>query len=375
MLLNGSGLARMTFLVLLSCAVLCCASCGFIADKDLIKIAKIQDKYITRGDLAKVIRDTPDDERPIIRNKGDLLRVLNDYIDELIKTPLSQDIEQKLEAEGKTLVDRKAAMQKYFSEHSEDNYAEMYAAENGEAIGMNSIQLNAIKQQIDLAIDRVLEKMRGDAAVMLRAVEELKKGSLTITDEEFQREYALRKDELKKFEWMKFRALRFRTDMENAEGEAATVRKRLDAGESFDKLVEEYEARNKDFVLTSEIENNPGLARFQQFWSNASGAQKGDVMGPVFLPEYQIMSNPDSQGKASVVNMPAAYLVLQVQDVLPETTLSLDESKGRIAPSIVVSKMMAQLRQEAGVEIYEKNLPDPGVFSGRSNDDPFGVKN
>ena len=364
---------RKAWVGFLLAAIVSAAGCGFIADKDLIKIAKFKDRYITRGELAKVIRDTPDDERPIIRNKGDLLRVLNDYIDDLIKTPIAEEMQKQLEAQGKTLAPREAAMQRYFKEHAEDNYAAMYSTENAEAAGMSQIQLDAAKAQIDLGIDRVLEKMRGEAAVAVRAMEAVKKGTLTITDEEYQQEYALRKDDLKKLEWMRFWSIRFPADMPNSETAAANVRKRLDAGESFEKLVEEYAARNPNFVLSSEIENNPGLAKFQQFWLNASGAKKGDIIGPVFLPEYQIMSNPNAQGKAAVRDMPAAYLVLQVLDQRPETTFTIEEAKPKLAPFIFISKMTAQLRQEEGVEIYEDKLPDPAMFSNRTGE-PFGAR-
>jgi len=371
-----NSLSRLNPIVLMCCLLamlLVAPGCGFIADKDLIKIAKFKDRYITRGELAKVIRDMPDDERPSIRNKGDLLRVLNDHIDELIRTPLGEEMEQQLEGQGKKLVAREAAMRRYFQEHAEDNYAAMYTAENAEAIGMSQVQLDAAKQQIDVAIDRLLDKMRGEAAVALRAVEAVKKGTLTIADEECRQEYSLRKDELKKLEWMRFWAIRFPADMPNSEVEAANVRKRLDAGESFDKLMEEYSAKNPNLVLSSEIENNPGLSKFQQFWLNASGSSKGDIIGPVFLPEYQVMSSPDARGQAAVKDMPAAYLVLQVLDVRPETTLTLEEAKPKLAPFILISKMMSQLRQENGVEIYEDSLPDPAMFSDRIGE-PFGAR-
>lgn len=346
------------------------SGCGFITDKALIKIAKVKDHYITRGELAKVIHDMPDDERPPnIRSKGDLLRALNDYIDELIRTPIAESMAEQLDK----MVPREAAMQRYFKEHPDDNYASIYATEDAESAGMSKEALKVVKAQIDEGIDRMLVKMRGEAAVAIKAMEAIKKGTLTISDEEYQQEYGFRKNDLKKLEWMRFRAIRFRAETPNSEAEAAAVRKRLDAGEPFDKLFEEYAAKDKDFVLTSEIENNPGLAKFQQFWLNASGSKKGDIIGPVFLPEYQIMSTPDAQGKATVQNMPTAYLVIEVLDQRPETTLTLEEAKPRLAPFVLLAKMMTQLRQESGVEIYEDKLPDPSIFADRTNE-PFGER-
>jgi hypothetical protein len=44
-----------------------------------------------------------------------------------------------------------------------------------------------------------------------------------------------------------------------------------------------------------------------------------------------------------------------------------------LAPFILISKMMSQLRQENGVEIYEDSLPDPAMFSDRIGE-PFGAR-
>jgi hypothetical protein len=341
------------------------AACGFIADKDRIKIAKVRDTYITRGDLFKVIREMPDDERPIIRNKGDLLRVLNAYIDDQIRGPLVQEVEQQFAGQGKPLVSREAAKQRYFSEHAEDDYASMYAVDNAAAVGMSQAQLEIMKQQIDLGIDRTLEKMKSETAVALRAVQAFKEGKLKITDAEYEQEYKLRKEGLKKLEWMEFAAFRFPVDMPNSEAEAAAVRRRLDAGESFDALQAECKAKDPSFVLRSEIENNPGLAKFSGFWMNASGSQKGDILGPIYLPEYQMMGSPDAQGRAAVKNMPAAYLVLKVLDHRPETPMTLDEAKLNLMPFILIGKMMTQLREDNGVVIYEKQLPDPAMFTDK----------
>lgn len=339
--------------------------CGFIADKDRIKVAKIGDRYITRGDLAKLIWEMPDDERPNIRNKGDLLRVLDGYINAQLQARVVEEVERELAAQGKELVSRDMAKQLYFQQHAEDRYGQIYRCPNAEAIGMSDLQLEMLKEEIDLGIDRVYDKLRGDAAITYLAFKAYAKGELPIAEEEFQQEYNLRKDKLKRLEWMRFRAIRFPERMPGSAAEAAHVRKRLDAGESFDVLAEEYGEKNPEFVLTSEIENNPGLIKFTGFWSAASGCKKGDIIGPVYLPEYQIMAEGGA-GPATVKNMPAAYLVLEVLEHTPEATLSLEEAQGEmprvlIAP-ILVAKTMQQLRQDNGVEIYEDKLPDPALL-------------
>ncbi len=362
-MMHTRWLVRFSMAPLLAAVVLT-AGCGYLGDRNLIKIAKIKDRYITRGDLAKVIYDSQDEDPVIINNKGDELRVLNAYIDEQIKTPLAEEVEQELESQQKTLVSRDIAKQQYFKEHAEDEFESIYNAKNPELLGMTQAELDTRKQQIDLGIDRVLEKLKGDAAVAYRAVQAFKDGSLKITDEEYQREFNLRKEELNRLEWMRFRAFRFPADVPNSETEAANVRKRLDAGEMFETVFDEYAKKNPAWVIESEIENNPNLARFEGFWLNASGAKEGDIIGPVYLPEYQMMAE-DAQGRRDVRNMPAAYLVLKVLEHRDPTPLTLDEAKPSLAPSILISKMMQKLRDDNGVEVYEKNLPDPAMFSDR----------
>lgn len=345
------------------------AACGFIADKDRIRIAKMDDRYITRGDLFRIIREMSDAERPIIRNRGDLLRVLNDYINEQIKRPLADEVQQEV---GKDLVSREAAAQRYFvkrqkeheqSEGEKVDFQAIYNLQDPKVLDISQAELDGQKQEMDVGIDRELEKMRSEAAVMYRALKALKDGSMTITQEELEQEYRLRKDELKKLEWMKFRALRFPADMPNSEIEAANVRKRLNNGELFDSLIDEYKARIPGCFVESEIENNPTLERFRGFWLNASGAQRGDYIGPVFLPQYQVMV--EAQGQARAITMPDAYLVLEVLDHRPEQTLSIEEAKPALEPDIAVAKMMRLLREQHGVVIYEDKLPDPSMFEGQ----------
>ena len=112
-----------------------------------------------------VVGEMPDDERPSIRNRGDLLRVLNTYVDDQLRQPLAAQVESELQSQGKELVPREAAKQRYLQQYQEEDYATIYEAKDGKALGMSDIQLEAMKQEMDLGIDRVLEKMRGEAAV------------------------------------------------------------------------------------------------------------------------------------------------------------------------------------------------------------------
>lgn len=353
---------RYTVLLAGVVSLLITAGCGMIADKDRIRIAKINDEYITRGDLYRVLREMPDDERPAIRNKGDMVRTLNTYIDDRIKAPLVDEVQAQL-GPDKEIVPRAAAAQKFFAEHRDSNYEAMYKIQNPAAVDMTQAELDLTKQDIDQRIDQVWDKMKADAAVMYTAANAFKNKEMVIEEQEYEQEYRFRKDTLRKLEWMKFRAIRFPAGEPDSEHKAAEIRRRIQAGEPFEKVYSEMVSQHPGNVIESEIENNPNLARFRGFWMSASGAEKGTVIGPIYMPEYQVMV--EVQGRRAARNMPAAYLVCEVLDRRDERTLTLDEAKPKLIPSILVSKMMQRLREQNNVEVYEDKFPDPSLFVDR----------
>lgn len=338
--------------------------CGFIADKDLIKVAKIDGRSITRGEISKYLRDLSDEERPYIRNKGDLIKVLNDYVDKQIKIPLGKELSTQFASQGKTLVPREQALARFFQENKDNDFAKMYFTKNPKELGMSDDDLQHFRSMIDARVDVLLERMNGDAAVMYYGAEAYKNKEMAITDEEFQQEYMLQKDSLKKFEAIGFRAIRFPADTPNStpEADAAAVRKRIDAGEDFENIFIEYANRNPIYVVESNIENNPALDKFRGFWLSATGAEPGTIIGPIFLPDYQLAKR-DEQGKTSSEEMPAAYIIMKVITHEPEAQMTIEEAKMQLAPSIIVTKEMKKLREDHGVEIYENKLPDPSLFS------------
>ncbi len=358
-------------------AVVMFTACGMITDKDRIKIAKLQDvdpvtgqtydRYITRGELAKIIREMPDDERPIINNKGDLLRVLKGYIDEQIKMPLAQSVAAEVEAMGKQLVSRQQAQQAYFAKHAEDNLEAIYNLQDPKSVGMTQEEFEGQKEIIELGIDQEYNKLQAQQALTYQAAKDFKEGALVLADEDYEREFSVRKSELKTLEWVKFRAIRFPVTMPNATALAADTRSRINNGESFYDVYNEFKAKTVDFVMESEIQNNPNLAKFEGFWRNAAGCKAGDILGPVYLPEHQVLGEPDAQGMARYVEKPAAYLVLEVLHHQDEAPMTLEEAKPTITPSILVAKEMDKLRKDRGVEIFEDKLPDPNMFSRQMN--------
>lgn len=362
--------------LLVAAGVLCLAGCGGLADKDRIRIARMDDEYITRGDLNELISEMPDKERPNIRNKGDLRRVLNDYIDRKLKIPLGQ----RLAEEGKIEVPRERAREQFFRQSGDDEEQlrsiwNMKAPESGqmtplmEVYNLTPERIEAMKTIIEQETDRIQQEMLGNEAVAYLAVQALREGKMELPGDVLEEEYRLRSEEFKKLEWMRFVGIRFPAAEEGALEKAAALRERLDAGADFETIVQEYVDKAPGRVIQSEIENNPELTRFRGFWSTAAGAEKGDLIGPVYLPEYQQMVQ-DQQGRTAAMNQPAAYVVLKVLEHTPERQLTLEEAKPLLAPPLLVAEQMKRLRKQHNVEIYEDKLPDPAQFRSQFSD-PF----
>jgi hypothetical protein len=342
-----------------------CSGCGGIIEKDRIKIAKLDDKYITRGDISDLIYNMDDTDRPKIRNRNDLKRVLEQYIDDKIKRPLGK----KMAEEGTVNVPREMARERFFQESGDDqeqlraNWA-MQMPESGESTelmklyGLDATTLARMKDIIELGTDNVLEKIQGDQAVMYLAMQDFRAGTLKVDEKSLEVEYGFQKESFKKLEWLRFAAIRVPSVEEGALTHAARVHERIELGETFDEIFAEYVRIYPKYVIESEIENNPSLARFRGFWVTASGAQPGDIIGPVYLPDYQQVA-VDNQGQQRTVQMPDAYLVLKVLESRPETTMTLEEAMPQLLPPLLFDAEMLKLREEHGVEVYEDKLPDP----------------
>ena len=338
--------------------------CGLIADTGRIVVATLDGKKITRGDLEKLIYNMPNDKRDIIRSRKDYLRVLNRYIDSEIKIPLGA----QLADEGKIKVDRNAAREQFFKESGdkEEEYRLMWSTpvpkpgeetELMKAYNLQAVDIQAMKNIIEQETDRIVEREQGDEAVRYLAVKALKAGELTLDPEDLKMEYELGKKSMKTFESISFLGLQFPASAPRSSTEASGVRARLDNGEEFDRIMAEYIQRDSRFGIDSEIENNPALKRFQLFWEQVSGAGKGDILGPVYMPEYA-RARRDAGGKITQQIMPASYLVFKVTEHHPSRTLTFEEAKPAIMGPIAFAEMMEKLRDEHGVKIFENKLPD-----------------
>lgn len=335
------------FYLAVSCSL---AGCGLIADKDQIVVARIDDREITRADVKAALRAMPDDERPIITNRGDLERFLRDHIDRQIRDSLRLD----LAAEGKIDVPMEAAAQRYFAEHPDQ--AMIPQMTDPAPLGISEAELQSLKKDVEYEIGLVHDAMMRERAVQYFATQAIQEGLITISDEELQREYEFQKDNLLSFEYIDFIALRFPAAMQGSISVASNIRRQIDAGASFDAIVDEVAARNPELVFASRFENNPNSPSFQTFWSTASGVEDGDILGPVFIPAYSLIN---SEGET--VQMPDAYLVLKVEKHEPAKPLSFEAAKPSLMGFIAIRKAAELLREQHGVEFYYEDLWDPGM--------------
>ncbi|MCA1900703.1 MAG: hypothetical protein LDL53_00565 [Candidatus Hydrogenedens sp.] len=362
-------------LIIVGLFLLFTTSCGRIGDPETIKIARIDNTYITRGDLYRILREMDDRERPKITSRGDFLRVLNQYIDQQIKIPLGK----KLAEEGKIALNREIAREQFFKQagDDEDQFRSIWniPIPEGNTVtplmqvyNLTPATLRTMKEYIEQETDKIYERLLGEQAVAYLVSEDLKAGKLNVTAEELEREYNLRKNSFHVYETIKFRGIFVPTTLSNSARICAEYRKQIDSGKDFDKLVEEIIQQKESAVIVpemkdikiieSDIENNPESTRFRGFWTVAENAEPGTILGPVYMPEFQRMAR-DSTGAVKAQIMPDAYVVLKVLEHNPERIPTIEEVKHLLAPNILMAKKMEELRKLHNVEIYEKNIPDP----------------
>lgn len=347
-------------LLIVSVLSVATSGCGFIADKDRIVVATLNGEPIRRGDLAEVIRKMPDEERPLIQNKADLLRTLNKYIDDQIKAQLSKE----LKAEGKIQVDRNLARQRYFEKNPD--YRSVSQIRNPAALQMTPEGIKAVKAEIEFGIDDEEEILLREEALRYKIQEAVQARAVSITEDEIKREYNMLKTELVKFESVEIIAIQFFLGPGAIE-EAAKARHRLDRGEPFDDVLAAYMEENPAMGMRSALENNPASAKYRSFWNEVTGCEVGQQFGPVFMPEREQYGEADD-GTTQMQRIPPVHLVLEVIDHSPARTMTVEEARPAITASILKRKVMSMLRAEHGVEIYADKLPRPEGYGDQYKD-------
>lgn len=227
-------------------------------------------------------------------------------------------------------------------------------------------RLRSMKALIQENIDEQMRLNQGDRALIYLAQKALESGTIKLDPEDLKREYEIQKDSLTKFEQVEFKAIRFPDSDPEAAAEASLVKERIANGETFDAILQEYLANDPGRVMQSAIENDPASERFAGLWVELSGTEIGQIVGPVYVPEYQQVAM-DTNNQQSNVIVPASYLVLQVVSRRDAGPLTLEEAQAQLAPPIVIAEMVEQLRKEHNVVIYEDKLPDPRDSGGGAN--------
>ena len=362
------------------------SACGVMIDKGRIVIAKIGDEQFTRGDLAKLLRGMGDQDRPRIRNKADLLRVLNNHIDDRIRTQMAERLAsgaaELTEVAQQLYVPLSVAIERYIAGRGDDAklvrmvMLSPLPAEGEETplmreFDMDHRQWRARRDFYESEAETLRDKLQGDAVISYLGAKGFKEGTLKLDPEALQREYDVRKDSLVKLESLAFYAIEFPAAAQGAVEAASATRERIDKGESFDAVAAEFQARDPNSVSNSGIENNPTLEKFKSFWMVASGAEPGAILGPVFLPSSGRV-RIDAQGKPVQYQAPDSYLVLKVLEHEAERPLTLQEATPRLAPELVFTQKLKELRTELGVEIYEDQVPDPRSEGGNTGDPVLG---
>lgn len=325
------------------------AGCGLLVDPDQIVVARADGEAITRAALREALRVMPDDERPNITNRGDLERYLRDYVDKQLRDSLRLEM-----SEEELGVPEAAAAERFFAEHPDQRM--LMTMTDPTPLGISETELESLKRDVEYQIGRVHDAMLREAALQKFAGDSVQEGLITVSEEELRREYEVQKNNLQSLEFIEFVGLRFPAANSSAISAASEIRRQIDAGASFDAIVDQINQRNPEFVFASRFENNPSSASFQTFWSTASGAEVGQIIGPVFIPAYSLVN---SEGKS--VEMPDAYLVLRVEEHEPMKPLAFEDALPYLAQIISVRKAAELLREQHGVEFYYEDLWDPGA--------------
>jgi hypothetical protein len=234
-----------------------------------------------------------------------------------------------------------------------------------EEFGMNQADYEALQLRRQKGIDELRENVMRREAIILAIQEAVEKGEITITNEEYAAEYEMRKGGLFNPERATFRGLVFPVQTPDAGPNSAEARKRLVKGDPWADVAASFVDAHKAIPLQTTFVNM-GQPKFQSFWEQASGTQKGRILGPMIIEDWEMVLQ-GSGNDAQSANL-TGYLVAEILEVNPATQMTLEEAEEELAPAIYFVKYMKALREKSGVEIYEDHLPEPGMFREKTSD-------
>jgi parvulin-like peptidyl-prolyl cis-trans isomerase-like protein len=332
-------------------ALLFCTGCGEMVNKDNIKIAQIGDHTVTRGEFFRYLRGLSPEEKPAIHNRGDSLHALNKYISKETQRLAAEELEATGELK---MPDRKRAEAIFDAQHPEY----LINPENPEAFSLTEEDIESFKVLREEGIDKLYQTHIAQAALVHLIQAAVEDKSLTIEEEEYEREFEFQKENLNNPERIRFDGLLFPGQAGGPK--SAGARRRLVKGEKWEELAKTLMNERVAIPVRTEMANM-GQPKFQSFWEQASGSRKGQILGPIIVENWEITIS-DGKGGTKPQALPVGYFVCEVTQATPPTPMTLEQAKPVIAPSIYFVKYGKHLRQKYGVEIYEDKLPDPSLF-------------
>lgn len=351
------------------------AGCGYVADKDRIEIARYKDLSFTRGDFKMAVMRMPAEDKPDLRTRGDVRVAVQAYIDGILQDELAE----RLAAEGKIAVADQLAQQRYFERTAEFQYDRIMAATSGAEVGLSEIDFVAMKAQIAEGIEGEKQALLREAAIAHQVQEALTANRYEVSDTEWRREYEIHKTKLIEPATASIKGVLIRADRDEAFTIASDVRKRLDAGETVDAVMDDMAARRQGAPLRTTLRYNPAdpaMAPFSEIWGELENATPGQIVGPAPVMPVERF-DPATQ---TVQQTPPALLVCVVEAYSPDRPLTLDEAlenenaRAFLARNILTMKVEKELRETAGVEIYDDALPDPAVYDTTATAGPLKIR-
>jgi hypothetical protein len=329
---------------------------GRLADKDQYIIADYQEEVIRRADVTEWLMAMPDERRPLIQTQEDYLNALNTMINDRIKA----DLAKRLKKENKIEVSRDEARKIYFEKHPE--LMNVYKIVDPTQLDFSAQQLKAMKAEVEFGIDDEMDLLFAEEAHRFYTKESANNGTITVTQEEVDAEYQLQRSDLMTYELVSFDAMVF-----NQMGQAAATRQRIQNGESFGQLFEQVLNKTPQLAIGRSFENNPNQEQFRRFWLSVSGCKKGDILGPLPLPEHDVLGRT-ADGRTAAQKFPPSIVVLEVVDRQDPREKTVEEAGIELTVHLLLTKSMDTLRQEYGVVIYKDKLPRPEGYGNQFKD-------
>jgi len=353
-------------------------SCAQLADRNNVRVAKVDGEYITRADFHDYIRSFPEMTRPKINNTADMLAVLNRMVDGRVKAQyVDPVIMSKLNDEQRAglLAETEARARETFFLRLGDQAEQMRAVWEMEIPAndqptelMNVYGLTADSLRETQAFIReqsaiIQRELLADQAVTILAGQALQAGEIAVDPKALELEFAFQRENLVLPESVTFTGIRIAVREPGSAEKAKAVRQRLDSGESFDLIAQGFRAQTPESVTQNTLQRSEASQSFEEFWNAIGTAAPGDTAGPILMPSYQQMA-VDASGQQRPMQVAETYMIVRVDAREPERAMTLQEATPRIAPPLIIAEMMKSLREKHGVEIYEDKLPEAGQFSG-----------